>query len=126
MEYVLAMQIVGGVMLLTGIKMNVDPKGFNRDMYGDFVGIDSGEASAMRMAVGGGPIGMATILLYASLNLGDADAGATILVGAGLGLSAFLITIINAKFRGFLDNLPTLPMVMIPALIILCFYVGLT
>jgi len=41
-------------------------------------------------------------------------------------LSAFLITIISAKFRGFVDNLPTLPMVMIPALIILCFYVGLT
>lgn len=113
-------------MLLTGIKMNVDPKGFNRDIFGDFVGIDSGEASAMRMAIGGGPIGMATLLLYASVNLDSGDAGATILVGAGLGLAAFFITIISAKFRGFVDNIPTLPMVLLPLLIILCFYVGLT
>ncbi|HIE63135.1 MAG: hypothetical protein CXT72_04260 [Methanobacteriota archaeon] len=126
MEYTLAMQIVGVVMLLTGIKMNVDPKGFNRDIFGDFVGIDSGEASAMRMAIGGGPIGMATLLLYASVNLDSGDAGATILVGAGLGLAAFFITIISAKFRGFVDNIPTLPMVLLPLLIILCFYVGLT
>ena len=126
MEYNSAMQIVGCVMLLTGIKMNVDPKGFNRDIFGDFVGIDSGEASAMRMAIGGGPIGMATLLLYASVNLDSGDAGATILVGAGLGLAAFFFTIISAKFRGFVDNIPTLPMVLLPLLIILCFYVGLT
>jgi len=54
MEHTLAMQIVGGVGLLIGLRMNMDPVGFNKSIFGDVEGIDSGESSAMRMAIGGG------------------------------------------------------------------------
>ena len=54
MEHNLAMQIVGGVALIIGMRMNIDPVGFNKSIFGDVEGIESGESSAMRMAIGGG------------------------------------------------------------------------
>lgn len=105
--------------------MIIDPEKFNRDIFGDFNGIESGESSAMRMAIGGGPLGMGILNLYASFNLDNADAGAVVLVGTGIGLTAFFITIISAKFRGYVDDIPTLPLVLLPTLIVLCFYAGL-
>ena len=38
----MAMQIVGGVGLLIGLRMNMDPVGFNKSIFGDVEGIDSG------------------------------------------------------------------------------------
>ncbi|MEC7706773.1 MAG: hypothetical protein VX723_02310, partial [Candidatus Thermoplasmatota archaeon] len=75
MEHTLAMQIVGGVGLLIGLRMNMDPVGFNKSIFGDVEGIDSGESSAMRMAIGGGVWAMAIINLYCSFNVEDAAAG---------------------------------------------------
>ena len=51
MEHTLAMQIVGGVGLLIGLRMNMDPVGFNKSIFGDVEGIDSGESSAMRLSL---------------------------------------------------------------------------
>ena len=61
MEHTMAMQIVGGVGLLIGLRMNMDPVGFNKSIFGDVEGIDSGESSAMRMAIGGAIWAMAII-----------------------------------------------------------------
>ncbi len=61
MEHTLAMQIVGGVALLIGMRMNIDPVGFNKSIFGDVEGINSGESSAMRMAVGGGLLALAIV-----------------------------------------------------------------
>ena len=48
MENILAMQFVGAITVLIGLKMNVDPVGFNKDIFGDVKGVDSGEMSASR------------------------------------------------------------------------------
>ena len=122
MEHTLAMQIVGGVGLLIGLRMNMDPVGFNKSIFGDVEGIDSGESSAMRMAIGGGLWALAIINLYCSLNVEDAAAGEAILTGTAIGLAAFLGTVAGAKFRGYTDSIPTLPMVVLPTLIAICLY----
>jgi len=125
MEHTLAMQIVGGVGLLIGLRMNMDPVGFNKSIFGDVEGIDSGESSAMRMAIGGGVWAMAIINLYCSFNVEDAAAGEAILTGTAIGLAAFLATVAAPKFRGYTDSIPTLPMVVLPTLIAICLYSAL-
>ena len=122
MEHTLAMQIVGGVGLLIGLRMNMDPVGFNKSIFGDVEGIDSGESSAMRMAIGGGLWALAIIHLYCSFNVEDAAAGEAILPGTAIGLAAFLGTVAGAKFRGYTDSIPTLPMIVLPTLIAICLY----
>ena len=34
MENILAMQIVGAITVLIGLRMNMDPVGFNKDIFG--------------------------------------------------------------------------------------------
>ena len=121
MEHTLAMQIVGGVALLIGLRMNIDPVGFNKSIFGDVEGIESGESSAMRMAIGGGLLALAMVNIYCSFNVEDA-AGKAILTGTAMGLAAFLVTVATPKFRGYTDSIPTLPMVVLPTMIAICLY----
>ena len=121
MEHTLAMQIVGGVALLIGMRMNIDPVGFNKSIFGDVEGINSGESSAMRMAIGGGLLALAIVNIYCSFNVNEA-AGKAILTGTAMGLAAFLVTVATPKFRGYTDSIPTLPMVVLPTMIAICLY----
>ncbi|MBT3757731.1 MAG: hypothetical protein HOL71_02355 [Euryarchaeota archaeon] len=122
MEHTIAMQIVGSVALLIGLKMNFDPVGFNKDIFGDVEGVDSNEMSACRMAIGGGVLALGLVNLYCSVNVDDIAATEAILKGTAIGLSAFLLTVAGAKFRGYTDSLPTLPMVVLPSMIVICLY----
>ena len=125
MEHTLAMQIVGSVALLIGLRMNIDPVGFNKTIFGDVEGIESGESSAMRMAIGGGLLSLAMINIYCSLSVEDTAASESILIGTAMGLAAFLVTIATPKFRGYTDSIPTLPMVVLPTMIAICLYSAL-
>ena len=122
MEHTMAMQIVGGVGLLIGLRMNIDPVGFNKTIFGDVEGIDSGESSAMRMAIGGGLLALGMINIYCSFNVEDTAATEAILTGTAMGLTAFLATVAGPKFRGYTDSIPTMPMVVLPILIGICLY----
>ena len=122
MDYAFAMQIVGAVALLIGLKMNIDPVGFNKSIFGDVENIENGEFSAMRMAIGGGLIALATVNIYCSFTVEDAISGEAILTGTAMGLTAFLATVVSPKFRGYTDSIPTLPLVILPTLIVICLY----
>ena len=122
MEHTLAMQIVGGVALLIGMRMNIDPVGFNKSIFGDVEGINSGESSAMRMAIGGGLLALAIVNIYCSFNVEDAASGEAILIGTAMGLAAFFATVAAPKFRGYTDSIPILPMVVLPTMIAICLY----
>ena len=102
------MQIVGGVALLIGLRMNIDPVGFNKSIFGDVEGIESGESSAMRMAIGGGLLALAMVNIYCSFNVDDAAAGEAVLTGTAMGLAAFFVTVAAPKFRGYTDSIPIL------------------
>ena len=125
MEHTLAMQIVGGVALFIGLRMNIDPVGFNKNIFGDVEGIESGESSAMRMAIGGGLLALAMVNLYCSFNVEDAVASEAILIGTAMGLVGLLVTVAAPKFRGYTDSIPTLPMVVLPTMIAICLYSAL-
>ena len=125
MEHSLAMQIAGGVALLIGLRMNIDPIGFNKSIFGDVEGIESGESSAMRMAIGRGLLALGIINIYCSFNVEDAAASEAILTGTAMGLAVFLATVAAPKFRGYTDSIPTLPMVVLPTLIAICLYSAL-
>ena len=125
MEYTVAMQIVGTVLVLIAIMKNKDPIGMNKSIFGDVEGVDGGPAASMRMLIGGAFAGIGAINLYCSFNVEDTAAGEAILVGTAIGLSLVLGTLIGAKVRGFLDHIPTPPMIIFPLLIAICLDSGM-
>lgn len=119
------MQIVGTVLVLIAIMKNKDPIGMNKSIFGDVEGVDGGPAASMRMLIGGAFAGIGAINLYCSFNVDNAAAGEAILVGTAIGLALVLGTLIGAKVRGFLDHIPTPPMIIFPLLIAICLYSGM-
>jgi hypothetical protein len=119
MDEALAMQIVGAVTLLIGMKMNIDPKGFNEDIFGKEAHESAlGEMNAMRMAIGGGVLAISAINLICSFTMDDADSMAALLTATAVGLALFLSTVVGAKFRGYTDSIPKLPVIILPILIV--------
>ncbi|MBT4982981.1 MAG: hypothetical protein HOM47_07965 [Euryarchaeota archaeon] len=119
MDEAIAMQIVGAVTLLIGMKMNIDPKGFNEDIFGKEAHESAlGEMNAMRMAIGGGVLAISVINLVCSFTMDDADSMAALLTATAVGLAIFLATVVAAKFRGYTDSVPTLPVIVLPILMI--------
>jgi hypothetical protein len=119
MEEAMAMQIVGAVTLLIGMKMNIDPKGFNEDIFGKEAHESAlGEMNAMRMAIGGGLLAISAINLICSFTMDDADSMAALLTATAVGLALFLITVAGAKFRGYTESVPKVPFIVLPILIV--------
>ena len=126
MEHTLAMQIVGAVLVLIGIMKNRDPIGMNKSIFGDDVeGVDGGPAAAMRMLIGGAFAGIGTINLYCSFRVEDPVASEAIVVGTAMALGLVFGTIVWSKLRGFMNHIPTPPLVVFPTLIAVCLYSAL-
>jgi hypothetical protein len=121
MDEAIAMQIVGVVSMLIGMKMNINPKGFNEDIFGKEAHESAlGEMNAMRMAVGGGLLAVSAINLICSFSMDDSDSMAALLTASAVGLSIFLVTIVGANLRGFTEAVPKLPAIVLPILITVC------
>ena len=122
MEHTLAMQITGAVLVLVAIMKNKDPIAMNKSIFGDVEGVEGGPAASMRMLIGGAFAGIGAINLYCSFNVEDAAATEAIVMGTAIGLALVFGTIVWAKFRGFLEEIPMPPMIIFPSLIALCLY----
>lgn len=122
MEHTLAMQITGAVLVLVAIMKNKDPIAMNKSIFGDVEGVEGGPAASMRMLIGGAFAGIGTINLYCSFNVEDAAATEAIVMGTAIGLAIVFGTIVWAKFRGFLEEIPMPPMIIFPSLIAICLY----
>lgn len=121
MDEAIAMQIVGVVSLLIGMKMNINPKGFNEDIFGKEAHESAlGEMNAMRMAVGGGVLAVSAINLICSFTMDDSNSMAALLTASAVGLSIFLATIVGANLRGFTEAIPKLPAIVLPILVTVC------
>jgi len=119
MDEAIAMQIVGAVTLLIGMRMNIDPKGFNEEIFGREAHESAlGETNAMRMAIGGGVLAISAINLICSFTMDDADSMAALLTATAVGLALFLTTVVGAKFRGYTDSIPKLPVIILPILMV--------
>jgi len=118
MDEAIAMQIVGAVCLLIGMKMNIDPKGFNEDIFGKEAHESAiGEMNAMRMAIGGGVLAISAINLICSFTMDDASSMAALLTASAVGLAVFCSTIVGANLRGYTESIPKLPMIVLPILV---------
>ena len=122
MEHTLAMQITGAVLVLVAIMKNKDPIAMNKSIFGDVEGVEGGPAASMRMLIGGAFAGIGVINLYCSFNVEDAAATEAIVMGTAIGLAIVFGTIVWAKFRGFLEEIPMPPMIIFPSLIAICLY----
>ena len=122
MEHTLAMQITGAVLVLVAIMKNKDPIAMNKSIFGDVEGVEGGPAASMRMLIGGAFAGIGAINLYCSFNVEDAAATEAIVMGTAIGLAIVFGTIVWAKFRGFLEEIPMPPMIIFPTLIAICLY----
>ena len=122
LEHTLAMQIVGVVLILIGIMKNKDPIGLNKSIFGDVEGMDGGPAASMRMLIGGAFAGIGAMNLYLSMNVDDSTATEAILMGNVIALALIFVTIVAAKIRGFMEEIPMPPMVIFPGLILICLY----
>ena len=121
MDEAIAMQIVGAVSLLIGMKMNINPKGFNEDIFGKEAHESAlGEMNAMRMAVVGGVLAVSAINLICSFTMDDSDSMAALLTASAVGFSIFLATIVGANLRGFTEAIPKLPAIVLPILVTVC------
>ena len=76
----------------------------------------------MRMLIGGAFAAIGSMNLYCSFNVEDVAAGEAILMGNVIGLAVILATLIGAKLRGFLENIPVPPLVIFPVLMVVCLY----
>ena len=122
MEHTLAMQITGAVLVLVAIMKNKDPIAMNKSIFGDVEGVEGGPAASMRMLIGGAFAGIGAINLYCSFNVEDAAATEAIVMGTAIGLAIVFGTIVWAKVRGFLEEIPMPPMIIFPSLIAICLY----
>jgi len=128
------MIFVGMITLIIGMRMIISPQSFNESIFGKEVHESSlGEMNAMRMTIGGGLLSLSSILfgslLFISQDGGSADTAKTfaeeavfsgILLSTAIGLGMFLATIIGAKYRGYTESVPKLPMIVLPILILAC------
>ncbi|MDA8802004.1 hypothetical protein N9N02_01825 [Candidatus Poseidoniales archaeon] len=118
MDEAIAMQIVGAVTLLIGLRMNIDPKGFNEDIFGkEAPEVALGEMNAMRMAIGGGVLAVSAINLICSFTMDDASSMAALLTASAVGLALFCSTIVAPYLRGYTEAIPKLPMIVLPILV---------
>jgi len=122
MEHTQAMQIVGAVLVLVGGMKNWDPIGLNKSIFGDVEGIEGGPAASMRMLIGGAFAGIGAMNLYLSMIVDDSTATEAILMGNVIALALIFVTIVAAKIRGFMEEIPMPPMVIFPGLILICLY----
>ena len=118
MDEAIAMQIVGAVTLLIGLRMNIDPQGFNEEIFGkEAPEAALGEMNAMRMAIGGGVLAVSAINLICSFTMNDAASMVALLTASAVGLSLFLFTIVAPYLRGYTETIPKLPMIVLPILV---------
>ena len=128
------MVFVGMTTLVIGMRMIISPQTFNESIFGKEVHESAlGEMNAMRMTVGGGLLSLSSILFGCLLFIAQDGGGSSskiefaeeqvfsgILLSTAIGLTMFLATIIGAKYRGYTESIPKLPMIVLPILILAC------
>ena len=116
-------QIFGGLKFIRWNLYYWDPVGFNKSLFGEVEGVEGGPAASMRMLIGGAFAGLGGLNVYCSFMIDElASEGDFILIGNVIALVVILSTLLGAKFRGFLEEIPVPPLVIFPTLIAICLY----
>ena len=125
MVTVIAMQIVGAICVVIGIVMNLDPVGFNERIFGKVDKKAVNQLAALRLPIGGSTMAVGIINLYCSLTITSGDALKAILLATAIGFIVIGATVISGKVRGFSDDIPPLPIVILSVMTAICLYASL-
>ena len=125
MVTVIAMQIVGAICVVIGIVMNLDPVGFNERIFGKVDKKAVNQLAALRLPIGGSTMAVGIINLYCSLTITSGDALKSILLATAIGFIVIGATVISGTVRGFSDDIPPLPIVVLSVMTAICLYASL-
>ena len=119
METSLAFTIIASALTLLGLFKFIAPKKFNEKAMGELHLEAINPAAAIRAALGGVVLTVA-LIAFMSRELGQAEAN-TILCAIGTGLVTTICFVVLNKLRGFSDEIPVPPMILLGVLSIIAF-----
>ena len=119
METSLAFTIIAVALTLLGLFKFIAPKKFNENAMGELHEEAVNPAAAIRSALGGMVLTVALIAVM-SRNLEPA-AASVVLCAIGIGLVTTICFVVLNKVRGFSDEVPIPPMVLLGVLSIIAF-----
>ncbi len=119
METSLAFTIIAGALTLLGLFKFIAPKKFNENAMGELHQEAINPAAAIRAALGGVVLTVA-LIAFMSRDLAQAEAN-TILCAIGTGLVTTISFVVLNKVRGFSDEIPVPPMILLGVLSIIAF-----
>ena len=119
METSLAFMIIAVALTLLGLFKFIAPKKFNENAMGELHEEAVNPAAAIRSALGGMVLTVA-LIAFMSRNLEPA-AASVVLCAIGIGLVTTICFVVLNKVRGFSDEVPIPPMVLLGVLSIIAF-----
>ena len=119
METSLAFTIIAGALTLLGLFKFIAPKKFNENSMGELHKEAVNPAAAIRSALGGMVLTVA-LIAFMSRNLEPA-AASVVLCAIGIELATTICFVVLNKVRGFSDEVPIPPMVLLGVLSIIAF-----
>ncbi len=119
METSLAFTIIAGALTLLGLFKFIAPKKFNENAMGELHEEAVNPAAAIRSALGGMVLTVA-LIAFMSRNLEPA-AASVVLCAIGVGLVTTICFVVLNKVRGFSDEVPIPPMILLGVLSIIAF-----
>ena len=119
METSLAFIIIAVALTLLGLFKFIAPKKFNENAMGELHEEAVNPAAAIRSALGGMVLTVA-LIAFMSRNLEPA-AASVVLCAIGIGLVTTICFVVLNKVRGFSDEVPIPPMVLLGVLSIIAF-----
>jgi quercetin dioxygenase-like cupin family protein/uncharacterized MnhB-related membrane protein len=119
METSLAFTIIACALTLLGLFKFIAPKKFNENAMGELHQEAINPAAAIRAALGGVVLTVA-LIAFMSRDLAQTEAN-TILCAIGTGLVTTICFVLLNKVRGFSDEIPVPPMILLGVLSIIAF-----
>jgi len=119
METSLAFTIIAVALTLLGLFKFIAPKKFNENAMGELHKEAVNPAAAIRSALGGMVLTVA-LIAFMSRDLSQ-EAASVILCAIGIGLVTTICFVVLNKVRGFSDEIPIPPMVLLGVLSIIAF-----
>ena len=119
METSLAFTIIAVALTLLGLFKFIAPKKFNENAMGELHEEAVNPAAAIRPALGGMVLTVA-LIAFMSRNLEPA-AASVVLCAIGIGLVTTICFVVLNKVRGFSDEIPIPPMILLGVLSIIAF-----
>ena len=108
------------IILIIGLRKILAPVQFNQEIFGEIHPDEVNNSASMRMMIGAGfgGIGLIGLMLGFMLEAGEATTSLLYAIAAAYGF--MFATLLFANQKGHLHEIPKPPLVIFPAMIVLC------